>query len=95
MGEDPEYTTAVDLYSFAVMMAEIVCLHLITDDGPPESTEVNRTRAATLEHAASRLTSHAEMAAVIQGCSIRDPATRMTAKDALVVLATEVSRLLG
>ena len=77
------------------MMAEIVCLHLITEDGPPESTEVNMTCAAMLELAASRLASHAEMAAVIQRCSIRDPATRMTAKDALAVLATEVSLLLG
>ena len=73
------------------MMAEIVCFHLIIDGRPPESTEVD----VMLEHAASRLTSHAEMAAVIQGCSIRDPATRMTAKDALAVLATEVNRLLG
>jgi serine/threonine protein kinase len=81
-------TVKVDMFSFGVMVAEIVLVYLPNSAGVVEPVDIGRDyglsgRFRMVEAALSKLDEYPELEAVIEGCVKLEPARRLTATRAL------------
>ena len=81
------YTSAVDVYSFAIMMCEIVMTYMQHLPGKRDAYTGDRDHSQLLADAGKRLgVMCPSLGVVLAACGERDPRRRMTAQAALCIL---------
>ncbi len=86
-GSADGYTSAIDMYSFSIMMCEIVMTYMKHISVAGETYKADNDHARLLADTSARLAIMCpSLGVVLAACGDRDPSRRMTALSALSIL---------